>query len=145
MTCVYILSSSWVISHHSLTLVDWWLLMLLWAGFQWNGFGRHRTHTGMMMSFTSSLLYAVQHPTLLCVIISLHMLFCCRSLAARISSGLFHVFCVLLLSVIAAAQTVRTNWTPTRTMMSYWHSSLQQPAASTAIPSACNRCSSARR
>jgi len=41
------------------------------------------------MSCTSSLLYAVQHPTLLCVIISLHTLIWCDWVAARIFSVCF--------------------------------------------------------
>jgi len=85
-----------------------------------------------MMSCSSSLLYAVQHPTLLCVITSLHMLIRCGWVATCISSGLFHVWCVRLLFVIAVHHPVSTNWTPARTMMSYSHSSLQQPAASIA-------------
>jgi len=42
-----------------------------------------------MMSCTSSLLYAVQHPTLLCVTTSLHMLIWCRLLAGCISTVCF--------------------------------------------------------
>jgi len=75
-------------------------------------------------------------PTLRCVISAFDMLIAAVARLLHDLISLFYVWCVRLLFVIAVHHPVRTNWTPARTMMLYWHTSLQQPAASIAIPSA---------